>query len=245
MIKNTLFYLLIFTTLHLIQPPIAYSQFNEDLQKNNLYPAFKNGLLGYIDSLGNEIIPFKYDQASKFSSGFCAVEADGKFGYVDESGKEVIELKYDFAKDFHFETAIVYKGQQALLIDKSENLIKALNFERVFPVEDEPYYKIRSVDKKHYGLLNQEGVFLVDTVYKGCTINKEQIILASDDKQQSIINTKGETLIPFGSYNNFSFFTDQFIKAYHTEYNSFDLIDRKTLKKLNHSSDFKIDRHLN
>ena len=73
------------------------------------------GKKGFIDRLGNEVIPCKYDDAKFFREGLAAVcierrkprDAQGcrmliesKWGFYDKLGNEVVPHKYDEVKSF-------------------------------------------------------------------------------------------------------------------------------------------------
>ena len=71
---------------------------------------------GYVDTLGQVVIPLKYDYARDFSEGMAVVakgewsgksgygkrdfEFTGKYGFIDRRGNEVIAPIYDGAADF-------------------------------------------------------------------------------------------------------------------------------------------------
>lgn len=46
----------------------------------------KNGLWGFIDKDGNEVVEFAYDEARDFYDGMAAVCMEGKWGYIDIDG---------------------------------------------------------------------------------------------------------------------------------------------------------------
>jgi len=49
----------------------------------------KKGLWGFIDTKGDEVIPFKYNYAVSFYQGTAKVlKANGKWYYIDKAGKE-------------------------------------------------------------------------------------------------------------------------------------------------------------
>lgn len=60
----------------------------------------RSGKLGYIDTLGKQVIPCRFNGAAPFSEGLAAVKLNGKWGYIDREGKEVIPLVYAEAKKF-------------------------------------------------------------------------------------------------------------------------------------------------
>ena len=52
----------------------------------------KNGLWGYIDKGGEEVIPFLYEEADNFDDGcIAAVKKDGLWGAIDITGEVVVE----------------------------------------------------------------------------------------------------------------------------------------------------------
>src|SRR5687768_11540475 len=70
------------------------------------YPFIRDGLLGYIDSQGNEVIPPRFGNASdaQFNNGLASVfEPHRGFGYIDSSGNFVIgpTLDWGWGRPFH------------------------------------------------------------------------------------------------------------------------------------------------
>lgn len=80
---------------------------------------------GYINELGEEVIPLKYDVAWDFSEGLAAVYFNGKYGYIDKDGKEIIGFEYELAEKFSEGLAAVASsgesGYKWGYIDKSGN----------------------------------------------------------------------------------------------------------------------------
>jgi hypothetical protein len=76
---------------------------------------------GYVDSDGNVVIPFRYDNTKPFSEGLGAVALNGKWGFVDTGGNEVIPCRYKFADSFKNGKARVAETNlnQSIFIDTS------------------------------------------------------------------------------------------------------------------------------
>ena len=51
--------------------------------------SFSNGKYGFIDKVGKEIIPFKYDWVSCFSNGKAKVELNGEHFFIDKNGNKI------------------------------------------------------------------------------------------------------------------------------------------------------------
>lgn len=58
------------------------------------------GKWGFIDSNGELVIDYTYEDAESFQNGFAAVSVNGEWGYIDEEGNLVIEPQ--FIKATHF-----------------------------------------------------------------------------------------------------------------------------------------------
>ncbi|MCL1808429.1 MAG: WG repeat-containing protein [Clostridiales bacterium] len=82
-----------------------------------------DGKWGFIDKVGNEILPFEYDEVGVgFSEGLAAVsvgehnengsirEYVGKWGFIDSDGNTIIPMKYDYATEFEEGLAAVNIG---------------------------------------------------------------------------------------------------------------------------------------
>ena len=91
---------------------ITINEVTEDLAKatrnyNRLY-SFHEGLArvkkgdkyGFIDKLGHEIIPCKYDDADDFEYGIARIKIGEKEGLIDIQGKIVVACKFDYIGSF-------------------------------------------------------------------------------------------------------------------------------------------------
>ncbi|MCL2435785.1 MAG: WG repeat-containing protein [Lentimicrobiaceae bacterium] len=58
----------------------------------------KGGKFGYINHLGKEITPIKYDHAVRFYWDVGKVQLNGKWGLVNLKGREITSLVYDEIK---------------------------------------------------------------------------------------------------------------------------------------------------
>jgi len=53
----------------------------------------KNGLFGFIDKSGTEVVPVVYSKISYFDEyhkGLAMVERNGKKGFIDRKGREIV-----------------------------------------------------------------------------------------------------------------------------------------------------------
>ena len=95
--------------VHLNNPAITYIDYSG-------FDGFSDGLLavykadfsenkysenfGFIDKLGNVVIPLIYNDVKPFENGLaCVQNISGKWGVIDKSGKEVFPFKYESAEN--------------------------------------------------------------------------------------------------------------------------------------------------
>lgn len=70
--------------------------------EDNTYAVKKNGLWGFIDIDGNEIISPQYTEYHSFCNGLaCVRNRDRKWGVIDKENKIIVPLEYDYPKDYH------------------------------------------------------------------------------------------------------------------------------------------------
>lgn len=68
---------------------------NKEILNNKLFADVKNGKWGFIDSNGNVIVDYIYDNVTEFNSyGFAGIKKDGKWGSINDEGKVIIEPIY-------------------------------------------------------------------------------------------------------------------------------------------------------
>ncbi len=77
-----------------------------------------NGKFGYINELGELVIPYRFDKAYSFSEGLAAVTVNGKWGFIDHGGIAVIPYRFDNAKSFADGLAPVYYNDKWGFVDR-------------------------------------------------------------------------------------------------------------------------------
>ncbi|MDR0228224.1 MAG: WG repeat-containing protein [Flavobacteriaceae bacterium] len=65
--------------------------------------AKKEKLTGMINSLGEEVISFKYENLGMLSQGLIPARLNGRWGYINTKEEEVIKFKYDYVLSFNEE----------------------------------------------------------------------------------------------------------------------------------------------
>jgi len=89
-----------------------------------------NGKWGYIDDIGKEIVPPKYEDQWDFSEdGLSKVKLGGKWGYVDKAGQEVIPPKYEDSRSFFEGLACVKQNGKWGYVDKTGQEVIPLQYD--------------------------------------------------------------------------------------------------------------------
>lgn len=55
----------------------------------------KNGKYGFMDTLGQIVIPLEYEYAQTFQQGMALVKKDGKYGFISTDNQAITAFKYD------------------------------------------------------------------------------------------------------------------------------------------------------
>jgi hypothetical protein len=113
------------------------------------------GKMGYINKKGQEVIPFIFEYAGRFSDGLACVSKGGrKYGYINEAGNLVIPCKYSYKSDFKngYCQALIMTG-----IKTDKTGIKG----------DPDYGKPVSSEEYLSGLIDKTGREIIPVKYEG------------------------------------------------------------------------------
>ena len=68
----------------------------------------RNGLSGFINKLGIEVIPCQFDSVDEFRDGLACVKRNGKYGFIDKNGKEIISCEHAYSGNFSEDFCPIY-----------------------------------------------------------------------------------------------------------------------------------------
>ena len=95
-----------------------------------------NNKFGFINNVGEVIIPYRFDVAFSFSEGLAAVCANDKWGFINHTGTSVIPYRFDNAKSFSEGLAPVYVNGKWGFIDREGKCQSAYKYDNVNPFSD-------------------------------------------------------------------------------------------------------------
>ena len=103
----------------------------------------ENGKIGYIDKLGNLVIPCEYSSHSGFTDGLSAVSKNGKYGYINKKNETVIPFEYDNAYGAGDGLASVVKDGKCGLVDYNNNVVVPLEYDDISSYDKGVAYAIK------------------------------------------------------------------------------------------------------
>ena len=179
---------------------IKLKSFYSDIRQfsEGLAPAGKDGIYGYIDKDGNEIIPFEFEDALPFSQGLAPVKKEGMYGYIDKDGKEVIPFEFEDACSFSEGLAPVKKDGMYGYIDKDGKEVIPFEFEdaRSFSGSLAPVKK-----EEKYGYIDKNRNVIIPFEFRDAHPFSEGLALVKKIFGYNYINKTGRNVISFKIYD--------------------------------------------
>lgn len=97
----------------------------------NMIPVEKDGLCGYIDMQGNEVIPLKYNEiAWDFINGYSCVSVGSNYGIINVKGEEILPFEYSSITPFDqngLAIARTNNSSETQIIDLAGNVAYSTN----------------------------------------------------------------------------------------------------------------------
>lgn len=183
--------------------------FYEELEREKLlakevwYPYKKNGLMGFINDLGEVKIEAQYQNVSFFKEGLALVLKDDLYGFIDKKNHLVIPCKFDAASDFEEGRAIVEKEDQMGMIDRNGTFILPLTFEDIGQIK---YGLCEVKEGNSYSYYDKNGKVKIEGPYAEAFSFQPEGVVAIDSLY-GLIDTLGNVKInPL--YNALSYLND-------------------------------------
>ncbi len=74
------------------------------LTKNTLFVSKKDGKYGFVDSQGNNVVEYAFDEAKEQNKfGFAAIKLNGLWGSIDRNGKIVLQPQVDLTDSIYID----------------------------------------------------------------------------------------------------------------------------------------------
>lgn len=159
------------------------------------------GKHGYINDIGEEVIPPMYDEATLFNGHFAAVRMGAKWGAIDKANGKLIDFKYQEMKPFIGKNTVVRKGKKWGIVDVENKTIVPMKFKYISGFNSD---NIAVAKKgKSWGVINTEGQTVIDFEYE-YDLNYLSLMQLTDgylwlkkDDLWGTMDLKSNTIIPF------------------------------------------------
>lgn len=144
-------------------------QFNEeyDMVMSSYTDDFSiivlGGKYGYINDIGEEIIPPMYDEATFFDGQFAAVKMGDKWGAIDKANGKMIDFKYTEMKAFIGKNTVVRKGKKWGIVDIEDKVIVPIKFKYLSSFNNDNVAMAKR--GKTWGVINTLGETVIDFEY--------------------------------------------------------------------------------
>ncbi len=202
--------------------PIKYQKvypFNEGLSLAKLGNKW-----GFIDSLGTEKIPFKYDKVvpeeekkaknyneenyidyryDGFSEGLAVLHRDTLYGFIDKTGKEIIPFIYQYAYGFKNGLAWVKKNGKWGMVNKNGiesmpceyDMAPTIKGKEFIALESVNEKLIRAIKDKKAGFCNTQGKVAISFRFDYAARFANGLAPVKENGKWGFINWQGEKMI--------------------------------------------------
>lgn len=179
---------------------------------------------GLIDSLGNQIIPFIYDELSYAKDGYLSAIKDGKKYKLDKEGKNILPEGYKthdvFSNGLLAAKKEILEGlnQNKAIKDTSKWGFMNEEGKWIIPAKYElvsDFYEGRAVvyQQEKCGVIDTNGTLIVPIIYEGIEILENAYMKVKIDCKFGILTPSGKAIVPIvyedintGEYNYKSYY---------------------------------------
>ncbi len=133
-----------------------------DFHDGRAFVKGENDKFGFIDTYGNVVIPFIYDDVRRFSNGVAWTEKDGKWGLIDVDGNIKIPHNNRNRGFYEFSNEMAVWEGLGSSVDKYGYISKEGD-QVIYPVYDfaykfnEGYAVVYNSDSKNYSIINKHN----------------------------------------------------------------------------------------
>ena len=166
--------------------------------------VYKGDKYGFIDKMGNEVIPCVYEQLMEadpnFHDGLALVHQGEKYFFINKEGKEAFPYNYDTGLNFSDGLALVWKDRKCGYIDTKGNEVIALTDKYYGTSFHDGLAAVGNNDGK-YGFIDKKGELVIpmsfDVDELGVTSEfHEGYAVVCKNEKYGYIDKSGKEVIP-------------------------------------------------
>lgn len=148
-------------------------------------------LYGYINPSGKLVIPYQFDEASKFENGYAALSKDKKYGVIDSLNNTIIPFTYDHIENASKGPFPVRIGEQWGLIDKQNNIVTPIVYDKILKPTRGLYPAF--IDER-WGVINELGNVIIPFDYREMKTPFNGYFPVRGRSGWTILNNEGEVI---------------------------------------------------
>jgi tetratricopeptide (TPR) repeat protein len=167
----------------------------EDLEfmERRLIPSLnEQGLLGFMDEQGHEVIPCQFETVGEFIEGLSTVSVNDQYGVIDKKGGFRLPCRYGFLSDYQNNAFIAQEDSQFVLINaKGENLLSHPFTDLSWIFRDKLLFRNEAL----FGVMEIQGNVVLDPFFDEITPINDYFALVSVNDKVGVINSVGDYLV--------------------------------------------------
>jgi hypothetical protein len=163
---------------------------------------------GCLDSKGDTILPFKYQDIVFFTHDTVIVSENMKYGCIDLKMNVLVPMEYDYIKGFEKSKSLAIKnGKYGYINDRGKVLVpfeyeNIENFENGKAIASKKIYDADGISEKLEGYITEKNEILIPFKYESIhNFDKGRAIAYKNDENGDcycgLINDSDEIVIPF------------------------------------------------
>ena len=153
----------------------------------------RNGLWGYIDKNGNEVIPCQYEDINTFDNSLAVVKKGNLYGCIDKKGNEVIPFEYEWISKYDDYFIVDKKSYGYGCLDDDGKEIAPCIYSTIYPFSD----GLSRVQKDGlYGYIDKQGKEVIPCKYENASEFSDGLALIVRDGLYGFIDKQGKEVIP-------------------------------------------------
>lgn len=147
-------------TLGHVRVDLAYDEIGAF--KEGRLAVKRNGLWGFVDPDGIEVIPCKFRRVNYFNEGLATVKLKEKWGVIDSDGTVVVDFRFPALGNFSEGLSPAREKYRSGFINPTGKFVIDPKYDKAFAFEGGV---ARVVDNGKYGLIDQSGRYILKPQY--------------------------------------------------------------------------------
>ncbi|OBR65736.1 hypothetical protein A7K91_14335 [Paenibacillus oryzae] len=167
-----------------------------NLFSEGLAIVVKNGLFGYINRDGYEVVKPQYLYAGPFQDGVAVVLTENGYGFIDAKGSIVISPEYKGTYMYQDDVVLmITQNEQTILFDRKGNELALFNEELKLSPYNEGLALVYDRNKEKYGYANPKGKLVIEPRYDRAAFFSEGLALVQREDRVFYVNAEGKEVI--------------------------------------------------